>query len=352
MFFTATFRINEGLNSTEEGLLKDALEFLNYLNYESEMRIKTMVSRCDGTVCPSTLAFTYIFKGLIPRSFVIAGYLPIHRNSQDIPLILCNEIMRSVIRDRYKLSELCTWNANGHHENENQLIIHVLEFPKKNIPKRFICPLSAVIMENPVCLPDGTNVELNAFKLSFANSPVNPFTNLPMKLDEVFPAQALKIDIATFTWIDVLNQDLIERINSTIDVTLPLHRAYLLDEGNPYGDESFRYGMARTNFTMFPVAVVRDRNGIMTDHFEQKNFIIPLNYPHPKHTARALKDACHALLSENADRFQEIAYCYPGQARDYFYFLAAKLNIPFGFYGPPAMQKPYSDDRSEERRVG
>lgn len=354
-YYAITVRMSDGLDRdafTTKKMQNDAARLLEQLNFTAPIRLQ-------GPDQIQILNFR--FMEIVQKSFVIVVSID---SSLSLELLAntINECLgainfqREYVVSRIIADESIQRLAQSHqHCTNTEQQVELTSFNRQNIPERFLCALSQQVMDTPVRLPNGSIIDSMIFQINYSVNPVNPFTNLPMQPEEVIADKCLAAEIRAFVQIEVLASDVVTAINDALGtLTLPLHSAYMSSEGNPYGSESQRYTIARSNYTVWKTVVVHNRDQQITDHYRQEIIFHPLNYPDPSHTVRALKDAYHALITQNPNRFEAITQCYPAEARKFFYVFANQVSTQYRFNNLRFMQRPHTEDASyslEPRRL-
>lgn len=81
--------------------------------------------------------------------------------------------------------------------------LHLSSEEKKEedeIPNKFKCPITHEVMQEPVCIADGSVYELSAIKKWFKNKTTSPLTNLPLKHSQVCPNKEILEQIKASKW--------------------------------------------------------------------------------------------------------------------------------------------------------
>jgi hypothetical protein len=78
------------------------------------------------------------------------------------------------------------------------------EEKEEEIPNHFICPITREIMQDPVCIDDGSVYERHAIKKWFTNNETSPLTNLTLEHCQVCTNKALLQEIKASKWSKLL----------------------------------------------------------------------------------------------------------------------------------------------------
>jgi hypothetical protein len=69
----------------------------------------------------------------------------------------------------------------------------------KSIPNEYYCPITGVVMKDPVLMKDGHTYERGAIATHLERNPMSPMTREPLSMADAVPNRALKALIETAT---------------------------------------------------------------------------------------------------------------------------------------------------------